>query len=200
METVQTWLFRHSRGAELVLDLGSGFGDKLRFAPSGVLKFGIEAYAPYVEEGTRQGFYDGAVVRVGNLGGFRETLANWFAAEPRESRPGHVRSERRGCAWLVDVLEHLTDQEARFVVGSLKEVFARILVFTPDGPDTQEADPFQAGGDEWQKHRSTWTREELEALGFRVAVDPEYHVRQVGQRLGRASGALFAVWDGPKSE
>jgi hypothetical protein len=78
---------------------------------------------------------------------------------------------------MVDSLEHLSDDTARAVLRQAEEVAARrVVVVTPRGEFPQEGyDAFGMGGQECQRHRSTWDVGDLTGLGYRVVVLKGYH-------------------------
>jgi SAM-dependent methyltransferase len=74
---------------------------------------------------------------------------------------------------MTDVLEHFTDEDALLVIDKLKSWLTPngvILISTPAIWIPQEA----WEGNEYETHRSFWTREKLEALGFNVLRDEKY--------------------------
>jgi SAM-dependent methyltransferase len=75
---------------------------------------------------------------------------------------------------MTDVLEHFTDEDALQVIDKLKSWLTPngvILISTPAIWIPQEA----WEGNEYETHRSFWTREKLEALGFNVLRDENYN-------------------------
>lgn len=74
---------------------------------------------------------------------------------------------------MTDVLEHFTDEDAVRVIDKLKswlEPNGVILISTPAIWIEQGA----WEGNEYETHRSFWTRQKLEALGFTVLRDENY--------------------------
>jgi hypothetical protein len=78
---------------------------------------------------------------------------------------------------LIDVIEHFTPEDAREVLRQAESVAARrVMLFTPRGAFPQEGfDAFGLGGEEYQRHRSSWEPEDLARLGYRVVVLTGYH-------------------------
>ncbi len=78
---------------------------------------------------------------------------------------------------LIDVIEHFDRAEALSLLEQARRIAARrVLLFTPRGLFPQEAhDAFGLGGEELQRHRSSWEPEDLTSLGFRVVVMDAYH-------------------------
>jgi SAM-dependent methyltransferase len=74
---------------------------------------------------------------------------------------------------MTDVLEHFTDEDALLVIDKLKSWLTPngvILISTPAIWIEQGA----WEGNEYETHRSFWTRQKLEALGFNVLRDEKY--------------------------
>ena len=70
-----------------------------------------------------------------------------------------------------DFIEHVTkDQGVVLLRHMLRLARKRVAVFTPNGFFPQDEERTGCTGEElqWQTHRSGWTIEELEALGFEV--------------------------------
>jgi SAM-dependent methyltransferase len=75
---------------------------------------------------------------------------------------------------MTDVLEHFTDEDAVQVIEKLKSWLTPngvILISTPAIWIPQEA----WEGNEYETHRSFWTRQKLEALGFFAIRDEKYN-------------------------
>ena len=93
-------------------------------------------------------------------------------------------------AVCIDVLEHLAYPEAEALVGHLKRIARKVVLFTPDGTNEQDTDAYLMGADSLQTHRSTWSVEKLVAFGFEAKVmHPDFHAP--GQ------GALWGEWRAP---
>lgn len=87
----------------------------------------------------------------------------------------------------IDVIEHLDDAAAEKLVSEMKRVGDKVCVFTPDGESPQDHDAYMMGADDLQTHRSVWSVEKLQRLGFEAQVlHPDFH--------GKGHGALWAVW------
>jgi hypothetical protein len=97
--------------------------------------------------------------------------------------------DARDCVMFIDTLEHLVKDEALDLLERCKARFQKIMVFAPEGQCVQDEDVTGLGAHEAQTHRSSWTKAEMEALGFTVIEDPDYH--------GALGGALFATWVAP---
>jgi hypothetical protein len=78
---------------------------------------------------------------------------------------------------LMDVIEHFERDDARHLLRQAESVAARrVVLFTPRGEFPQENfDVLGLGGEELQRHRSTWDVPELSALGYSVIVLAGFH-------------------------
>jgi hypothetical protein len=139
-----------------VLDVGTGMMRSLADLPCPV-RIGLDAHRPYLEH--RE---DAAAVPI-----------NASALEiDKLFIPGAV-----DLVQLTDVLEHFAPDEADRVLEQAARVARRrVVLFTPRGEFPQ--DDFDAtglGGEELQRHRSTWEPEALEERGYRVIVMRRFH-------------------------
>lgn len=163
--TLASWLHEETHGASVVVDLGAGFFDKLRYAPPMCKKIGIEIFPAYL------GFAPPGVIA--RLGDIRE----WDMI---------LKHDDCDVAMLIDVIEHMSKADGITLLRGLKEVFRKILVMTPDG-FVEQNDDVTGYENSWQVHECGWTKEELEAEGFIVSVQENFH-----PHISR--NALFAVW------
>lgn len=92
----------------------------------------------------------------------------------------------------IDFIEHLSRPDAISLVGEMKYLASKVILFTPEGNHPQDTDHYGLGGDHWQTHRSTWRAEDFEALGFETERWVDFH-RWAADR-GCDPGALWAVW------
>ena len=78
---------------------------------------------------------------------------------------------------LIDVIEHFDQKDAEEVLRQAEEVARRrVLLFTPRGRFPQEGfDAFGLGGEELQRHRSSWEPDDFTARGYCVVVLAGYH-------------------------
>jgi hypothetical protein len=145
-----------SRDCDSVLDVGTGLMHSLDLVACRV-KLGLDAHRPYLERRER--------------GGAVPINASALDLE-RLFVPGAV-----DLVTLIDVLEHFEPQDAREVLRQAAAVAGRrVLLFTPRGHFPQAGfDAFGLGGEELQRHRSSWEPETLAELGFRVAVLTGFH-------------------------
>ena len=77
----------------------------------------------------------------------------------------------------IDVLEHFDAGDADGFLADAEQVAARrVALFTPRGHFPQEGhDAYDLGGEELQRHRSTWEPEDLTERGYAVVVLRGYH-------------------------
>lgn len=145
-----------ARGCESVLDVGTGLMSSLDLMPCRI-KLGLDAHRPYLE----QRRVTGAVP------------VNASATElERLFVPAAV-----DLVTLIDVIEHFTPDDAHEVLRQAETVAARrVVLFTPRGEFPQDGfDAFGLGGEELQRHRSSWEPDNLAALGYRVLILKGYH-------------------------
>ena len=163
------WVRANTEGCETVVELGCGNCGKLAYCNATVTRrIGIEISRDWE---TRRRNYSACTRIWGDARHFEELVEEYPNA----------------CALLFDSLEHLTENDALDLLARAKRRFDRILVVVPEGV-------FPQGPEEnnpYQEHHSEWTREDLEALGFAVRVDPTFHP----EHPGRGRGEIFARWD-----
>jgi hypothetical protein len=145
-----------SDDCDSVLDVGTGLMSSLELVRCKV-RLGLDAHRPYLEQRRDR----------------RAVPVNASALDlERLFVPGAV-----DLVTLIDVVEHFTPEDARAVLAQAETVAGRrVLLFTPRGEFPQEGfDAFGLGGEEYQRHRSTWEPHDLAALGYRVAVLTGFH-------------------------
>ena len=139
-----------------VLDIGTGLMRSLAGLPCPV-RIGLEAHRPYLEHR-----------EVGDavpLNASAADLERLFVADAVD------------LVQLIDVLEHFDPEQAGAVLAQAERIARkRVLLFTPRGEFPQEDyDATGLGGEELQRHRSTWEPEDLERRGYRVVVMRGFH-------------------------
>jgi hypothetical protein len=139
-----------------VLDVGTGLMQSLVGVPCPV-KLGLDAHKPYLEQ---RRVRDAVPVHASAL-----DIEDLFV-------PGAV-----DLIQLIDVIEHFEPDDADELLGQVTRTAARrVVLFTPRGHFPQEEfDATGLGGEELQRHRSTWEPEDLAARGFRVIVMQGFH-------------------------
>ena len=158
---VLAWILENVDPALPVLDLGCGVGTYLNSLPNAD-RTGVDTHGPYLEE----------------------------LAEGITRIHGDMRlctPVCRGVVTFVDSLEHIPKHDGSALVEMVQITAKTVLIFAPVGPHENEP----CDGNENQRHLSEWYPEDLEAMGFRVLSDPDFHVSNPeGKRA-----AMFARWD-----
>jgi SAM-dependent methyltransferase len=134
-----------------ILELGIGYGKYgalLREYFPKALIIGVEGWAAYRNE---------------NWSKYDEVLIQDFV---------HVASGNYDLVLMVDSLEHLDKQTGGMLLKKLVGENRRVLVSTPDGEYPQGA----VNGNEYERHRATWTATEFVALGGRVLANPKFDI------------------------
>jgi hypothetical protein len=155
----QALLRRLARDCRSVLDIGTGLMHSLRDSPCKT-RIGLDAHRPYLEHRLVR---DAVPIHADALG-----IAELFV-------PGAV-----DLITMLDVIEHLDDGSAHELLRQAESVAARrVVIATPRGPFPQEGyDAFGLGGEDLQRHRSSWDVDDLRALGYRVAILVGFHTRE----------------------
>ncbi len=138
------------------LDVGTGLMHSLERSPCPI-RIGLDAHRPYLEH---RRVPDAVPLHAPAL-----SIQNLFV-------PGAVE-----LVTLIAVLEHFDRDHALDLLGQAHRIASRrVLLFTPRGWFPQEShDAFGLGGEELQRHRSSWEPEDLTSLDFRVVVMDRYH-------------------------
>ena len=78
---------------------------------------------------------------------------------------------------MIDVLEHFDRDDAVEVLRqAIKIARKRLVLFTPRGEFPQVGyDAFGLGGENLQRHRSTWEPEDLVSLNMKVMILDRFH-------------------------
>jgi hypothetical protein len=152
-------LRRLARDCRSVLDVGTGLMHSLRDSPC-TTRLGLDAHRPYLE---RRLVRDAVPINADAL-----RIAELFV-------PGAV-----DLITMLDVIEHFDGGSACELLRQAESVAARrVVIATPRGPFPQEGyDAFGLGGEDLQRHRSSWDVEGLCALGYRVAILAGFHTRE----------------------
>lgn len=93
--------------------------------------------------------------------------------------PDHFQGRDFNLLVMTDVLEHLTDKDARKLLDEMDLLCRAMVIFTPVGPWLM--DPKSTHPD---VHKSAWTPEQFWADGWEVLEYPTYHRYEGGQFLG----------------
>lgn len=153
-------------GCSTVLDLGAGNGAKLQHCADSVeQRYALDLNPVKTDE-----------VEVTVIKGDMRNFADLAPSDCNEA------------VLLIDSLEHIKFDEGLALLQELQLKFSSIGVVTPRGLT-------ETGLDGLMKHRSGWTVEDFEGLGFEVTVFEDFHHRKGGNHID----ALFATWKTKKS-
>lgn len=166
---VGDWVAANTRGSKTVVDFGAGKFNYI-YTANADKRIGIEIFEPYVRDAISQ-----------NPPGIEIFLADMTKFDE------YIPVDERDTAMMIDTLEHLDRESGENLLSRVQRDFNKILIFMPCGEHPQHA----IDGNPHQEHKSTWTAEDLRALGFNVEVDPDFHVPY--KRSGNMS-AMYAVW------
>lgn len=170
---LETCILVATADCESVLELGCGTCDKLAVCQCWCRE-GVDAHEPYLALASRRW-----KERVHML---HEEGASDFAEEAA------FRGREWDAVLMIDFIEHLEKGAGEKLLETCKSLaHRRIILYCPEGWFPQDQDIYDLGGEYWQTHRSSWTYEDLEQRGFKVARWIDRH--------GPDKHALFAVWN-----
>ena len=173
------WLQDNSVGHKCVIELGAGFCDNLTCAPKDAEIIAIDICGEYLEDAK----FKECIMIKGDMRNYRRL---W---------PIISNKDLFDCVWLIDSIEHLPKEDAIILLGKCQDDFNKILVKCPDGFVPQVEDDTGYGYDEYQKHRSSWIKEDFEKLGFQnIIIKEKYRIFE-----GKEYGAIFAIWTKPQN-
>lgn len=131
-------------GCDSVLDLGCGHSSPIRYCDV-FFSAGIELYEPYLKESEKKGIHN-----------------VYIKADIRKIK---LKQKIFDVILCLDVLEHLTKKEGYDLIGKMEDAAKRkIIITTPNGYIYQDGYDHNL----LQKHKTGWSVEELEKLGFSV--------------------------------
>lgn len=174
---LDNWIYENTVDSNSVVELGAGFFRRLGSVhPNVKEKIGIEIYDEYIKNAT----YHNCIKIHGDALKYRD----------------YVSKNNLDTVLIVDVLEHFNDEDALNLIKNLKEDFKKILLMLPVGVYEQNEDVTGHNGHEYQKHRSTWFKEDILKLNFTNNVFDDYYHANSDQRLqkGLDTGCYFGVW------
>lgn len=131
-----------------ILDIGCGIGDYLKYTNTNQRVVGVEPHLPYLLKA--------------------KEVAPWVEFVNNEAIDFFSSTEEKfDCILLIDILEHLEENDAIKLVEEAKKhcngiIFSQI----PIGVHEQHEDIWNLGGEFWQTHRSIWTPENVYKLRF----------------------------------
>lgn len=131
-----------------ILDIGCGIGDYLKYTNNNQRVVGVEPHLPYILKA-------------------RE-VAPWVEYVNKDALDFFSSTDEKfDCILLIDVIEHLEEDDAIKLVEEAKK-HCKGIIFSqiPIGIHEQNEDVWNLGGEFWQTHRSTWVPENIDKLGF----------------------------------
>ncbi len=157
-----------------VLEPGSMFGSQLRNIQRPAM-VGIEIHKPYIDRAWKD-------PRVRYIHGDAVAVMEAMASKSFDG------------ILISDFLEHLEKPYATLFLQYADRIARkRIWIWIPEGIAPQDKDIYKLGADIHQTHRSTWYAKDLEAVGFDIAVWPNYF-KDTMRRCSEATGnAMFGV-------
>ncbi len=149
-------IWRLQGGCHSVLDVGTGLMHSLQESRCAV-RLGLDAHRPYLES---RKVPEAVPINASAL-----SIEELFV-------PGAV-----DLVTMIDVIEHFEKDDALELLRQSESVAGRrVALFTPRGHFPQSGyDAFELGGEELQRHRSSWEPEELVERGYRVIVMEGLH-------------------------
>lgn len=194
MDKYQRFLHENTKGIDSVCELGAGLFKNFPFY-SCPTKIGIELVPSYIEN-IQVPLHCITRIINGNALEFEKLL-------------GDTHVDAFAC---IDFIEHLDKDVALDLIERMKKRARRILIFTPGGTCHQDGRAtwsFCVPGlnlrmqkdrelaIEAQRHKSTWYKEDLEALGFVVDKDDTFMGTPAPfHDIGEDGGSvLWAVWN-----
>lgn len=136
------FLIKELEGCDSVLDFGCGENSMLRFISPPSWTIGVDAWRTCVQTSKRRGIHDDYIM----------TDINKI----------ELADKSVDAIILMEVLEHLTKDEAIALLDKLKRVARKkIILTTPNGylPQENPENPFQL-------HKSGWKIDEMRQMGF----------------------------------
>ena len=138
------YMKRELSNCNIVLDLGCGYNSPLQYCEIS-FSVGVELFEPYLEKSKKKGIHN-----------------EYIKADIRKVE---LKPKSFDAVVLLDVLEHLMEEEGYKVIKKMgKWARKKIIIFTPNGlvyQDGYDNNPLQ-------EHKSGWSVEKLEKLGFKV--------------------------------
>lgn len=169
------WMKEQTIGSNTVVEFGSMFFEQLSYV-SAPNKIGIEIWKPYIDKAR---YHDCKKIH-SDFRNFESLLS----------------PEEMDCAMFIDTLEHLNREDAFDLMQKVQSKFNKILLFIPEGVHDLDFDAYNLGAEEWQTHKSTWYKEDVEQLGFSdIKVISNFHSKSTDPKYSHNdTGAMFCVW------
>ena len=98
----------------------------------------------------------------------------------------------------LDVVEHIEKNQSLDMIRQLEKIARKaVIIETPEGYVPQNIDIQGHGGDEWQTHRSSWSVEEFETMGYKTVVR-DYKMQDVKRHTELEVGTDIKLIDAIK--
>lgn len=98
----------------------------------------------------------------------------------------------------LDVVEHIEKNQSLDMIRQLEKIARKaVIIETPEGYVPQNIDIQGHGGDEWQTHRSGWSVEEFETMGYKTVVR-DYKMQDVKRHTELEVGTDIKLIDAIK--
>lgn len=181
---LNNWIRTQTSGSDTVVELGAMFFEKLKHvSPDVKTKIGIEIWEPYI------------ISEVDHFGVpvIKDCIKiHGSVLDYKILLNGH----NLDTAMIIDVLEHFDKDVAIEWIKKLKTDFKKIILMVPAGSFPQEIDHSGFGAHEFQKHRSSWYKEDIEKLEFtEVILDDIFHANPELIANNMDTGCWFCVWE-----
>ncbi len=147
-EIVDSFLIHELKNADRILDLGCGPSSPLKRVKAelkpNVYLLGVDDFAPYIEDNKKN--------------------PDKIHTEYLKSNIFKVQFPDKSfdAAIFLDVIEHFDKKDFLDFLPKLEKIVKKIIVMTPNG----FIDQHEYDNNTYQIHRSGWTAEELQKLGF----------------------------------
>ena len=146
----QYWkiLEKEIQGSETLLDLGCGtLSPVVYFKHKRKYTLGVDIFEPSILQSQKKGIHSDYmqldVLNIGNA----------------------IKKESFDCVLASDLLEHLPKEEGLRFISTIEEIaIKKVIIYTPNGFVPQD----DYNGNEYQRHLSGWSLEEMERLGYRI--------------------------------
>lgn len=130
-----------------LVDFGCGYPSPIKSFSSRLYAVGIDLFEPDIEKSKEENIHSEYhlldVIKAGD----------------------HFTANSFECALASDLIEHLTKEDGKKLIEIMEKLASRrVIIFTPNGFVYQPAH----SGNPWQEHKSGWSVEEMQKLGYKV--------------------------------
>lgn len=145
-DIIDEFLVTEMKNSSTILDLGIGAHSPIsRIKPklkSDVFILGVDNFEPYIESNKKDHIH-----------------SDYLKSDILDI---DLHGRKFDCAILLDVIEHFDKEKFLDFIPKLEKMTDKIIIRTPNGYIDQE----EYDGNEYQVHKSGWTTQELNRLGF----------------------------------